>query len=190
MGHFIRAITHSAYNHVSVSLDEDLSDMYSFARLKRDTPFCGGFVREGAERYRNGKQIATISVCGVEIGEEAADKVRLSIQVMNEHPENYIYNMLSALLVPWRKTVSVRDAYTCVEFIVSILNLAGIQLSHECYSAGELYAQLYDCEVYQGVYPDRTVVADESYCDRVSISHRITLSVKQIWRLIHRLVSH
>lgn len=190
MGSFIRAMTHGAYNHVSVALDGNLSEMYSFARLKRDTPFCGGFVHEGAERYRIGDRTADISVCGVNVGEEGAARVRGRIKSMQENPDTYVYNMLSAMFVPLHRCVSVRDSFTCVEFAVAILKLAGFSLSDECYSATELYMQLHDCEVYKGEYPQTASVADESYCDRISIPRRISDSAKQFWRLIRRLGSH
>ena len=45
MGAFIRATTHSTYNHVSVSLREG-GALYSFARKYCNVPFCGGFVKE------------------------------------------------------------------------------------------------------------------------------------------------
>ena len=188
MGRFIRAMTHGTYNHVSIALNGDLSETYSFARLKHDTPFCGGFVREGAERYRTGEHAAQISVCAIHVGEAGAEKVRGRIKRMRAHPEAYVYNMLSAMLAPWHMRVSVRDSYTCVEFAVAILQLAGVRLPGSVYSAAELYDQLCDHEVYQGEYPKTASVADQSYRDRVSIPRRVTSSVKQLGRLVPRLI--
>lgn len=188
IGGFIRAVTHGIYNHVSVALDRDLSEMYSFARLKRDTPFCGGFVIEGAERYRLGSRTAKISVCRIKVGTEGSAKVRSRIRDMKEHPDIYVYNMISAMLAPWRKHVYVRDSFTCVEFAVEMLNLAGIKLSSSCYSAMELYTQLSGYEVYTGEYPETASVADDSFCDHISIPGRTINSVKQLGRLMQRLI--
>ena len=188
MGSFIRAVTHGTYNHVSVALDGDLSKMYSFARLKRDTPFCGGFVHEGAERYRLGDRIADISVCGINVGEEGIEKVRGRIKSMEEHPDTYIYNMFSAMLVPWRKKANVHNSFTCVEFATAVLKTAGVRILDECYSATELYTQLHNYEMYRGKFPDSASIVDNSYYDRVSIPRQIVSSVKQFGRLFHRLV--
>lgn len=188
MGNFIRAVTHGAYNHVSVALDGDLSEMYSFARLKRDTPFCGGFVHEGAERYRLGDRIADISVCGINVSEEGAEKVRERIKSMKEHPDTYIYNMFSAMLLPLRKKANVYNSFTCVEFATSVLKTAGVRILDECFSATELYTQLNNYEMYRGKFPDNTSIVDNTYYDRVSIPQQIVSSVKQFGRLFHRLV--
>lgn len=187
MGSFIRAVTHGAYNHVSVALDGDLSEMYSFARLKRDTPFCGGFVHEGAERYRLKERTADISICSINVGGEAMEKVRSKIKAMEQQREIYLYNMISAMLVPLHRKARARDAFTCVEFASAILKIAGFRLLSECYSASELYTQLHDCEIYKGEYPDSASIVDESYLERISIPRRICNSLKQFGRLLFRL---
>lgn len=187
MGIFIRAVTHGAYNHVSVALDENLSEMYSFARLKRDTPFCGGFVHEGAERYKRKERTANISICEIQVGKEEIEKVRSRIKNMEEQREAYLYNLISAVLVPIHKKAYARDSYTCVEFASAILKIAGVKWIRECYSASELYAQLQDWEVYRGEYPESASIVDECYYDRISFSRRIYDSVKQFRRLLNRL---
>ncbi len=185
MGSFIRAVTRGAYNHVSVALDGALPEMYSFARLKRDTPFCGGFVHEGAERYRVGER--TADICGVHVGEEGVERVRSQIRSMEEKSDAYVYNLISAMLVPIHKKARARDSFTCVEFASAMLKTAGVDLPCECYSASELYTQLHDCEVYRGGFPDSASVVDESYGERIPIPRRIGSSVKQFGRLLHRL---
>lgn len=189
MGSFIRAVTHGAYNHVSVALDLNLSEMYSFARLKRDTPLCGGFVHEGAERYRLKDRVADISICGIPVGEEEIEKVRRQIEKMETQREVYLYNLISAMLVPIHRKAYARDAYTCVEFASAILKIAGIRLLSECYSASELYAQLHDREVYQGEYPESASIVDERYHDRISFPRRFCDSMKQFKRLLRRLMT-
>lgn len=186
MGSFIRAVTHGAYNHVSVALDRDLTEMYSFARLKRDTPFCGGFVHEGAERYRLKERTADISICSIQVGEEGIEKVRSRIKNMEEQREVFLYNLISAMLVPLHKKAYARDSYTCVEFVSAILKIAGVSLLCECYSASELYAQLHDREVYRGEYPLEASIVDECYSDRISLPRRILDSVRQFKRLLRR----
>ena len=45
----LKFFTHDEYNHVSISLTPTLEQMYSFARLKPNNPFRGGFVEEGKD---------------------------------------------------------------------------------------------------------------------------------------------
>ena len=42
----VKFYTKKEYSHVSISLDENLDEMYSFGRLNPYIPFIGGFVQE------------------------------------------------------------------------------------------------------------------------------------------------
>ncbi len=46
MGKMIRTLTRYELNHASISLTEDLTEMYSFARYRAVNPLVGGFVKE------------------------------------------------------------------------------------------------------------------------------------------------
>ena len=54
----IKNYTKDEFSHVSISLDKDLNEMYSFGRLNPYNPFWGGFVHEGInfgtfKRFKN-----------------------------------------------------------------------------------------------------------------------------------------
>ena len=42
----VKMYTKREFSHVSIALDEDLKEMYSFGRLNPYNPFIGGFVHE------------------------------------------------------------------------------------------------------------------------------------------------
>ena len=63
IGKTIRMLTGEKYNHVSISLDAELTQMYSFARRYYKTPFYGGFVKESLSRYQLNQNKATIKIC-------------------------------------------------------------------------------------------------------------------------------
>ena len=46
LARLVKAYTKKEYSHVSLSLDEDLSHMYSFGRLNPYNPFIGGFLQQ------------------------------------------------------------------------------------------------------------------------------------------------
>ena len=191
LGSFIRAVTRGVYGHVSVSFDPELTEMYAFARVKEDMPFCGGFVHEGAERYRRGDKVADVAVCRVPVSEEGLIRVRERIEDMKTHTYDYVYNMPSAVMVPWRRCVHVRDSYTCLEFAVSILRLAGMKLTSDFYSISELYALLRQWEIYNGEFPDvDAAYKDDSYGEHTPVRKRVTGSAKQILRVTVRLFRH
>ena len=46
LSRIIRIYTKDEFTHVSISLDDELNEMYSFGRLNPYNPFLGGFVHE------------------------------------------------------------------------------------------------------------------------------------------------
>ena len=46
LSRFVKLFTKGEYSHVSISLDENLEEMYSFGRINPYIPFWGGFVQE------------------------------------------------------------------------------------------------------------------------------------------------
>ena len=67
MGKFIRAMTRESYNHVSIALDESLSQMYSFSRRYYRTPLYGGFVHESRSRYHVNGDATRICLCALPV---------------------------------------------------------------------------------------------------------------------------
>lgn len=188
IGGFIRAVTRGEYNHVSVALDSDFNEIYSFGRIKRQLPFCGGFVREGAERFCGEESAATIAVCAVEISDDRMEAARERISSMCRDADKYVYNMISAACVPIKRRIRIRDSYTCVEFAVSMLRMVGVPVEDTYYSIDELYQILSKYEIYRGVYPSFAIVADISYDDAVPVRQRFTKTTRQLWRLAYRCV--
>ena len=188
MGRFIRFFTHGEFNHVSLAFDPSLPELFSFARLQLETPFCGGFVHEGAERYRMKKRAAKIAVCAVDAGREGVARVRERIGHMRAEQDRYLYNMLSAALVPCKKKVAVRDAYTCVEFIAEMLALAGCPPRRPVYSAEQLYRLMKEQEIFRGEFPEGTPTVDETYTEHVPFFRGLRLSVKQFRRMLKNRV--
>ena len=52
----IRVFSNSQYNHVSISLDENLTQIYGFTRQQYQTPFLGRLVKESITHYTLNKE--------------------------------------------------------------------------------------------------------------------------------------
>lgn len=164
MGRFIRFVTRASLNHVAISLDPELKEMYSFARRYRNTPLFGGFVRESYGRYRNRDRLAQVRICALPISPEKLAEVRVMLGRMETSADRYPYNLLSALIHPLRLRVRLPNCYTCVEFVSDFLREMQISdrvLPNHNYSVGELYRLLREHTVYRGDFP-HTVPAGES----------------------------
>ena len=127
VGRFIRRMTRSKYNHVSVSFDPDMQSLYSFARYHESAPFYAGFVEESLMRYQlSGKQ-ASVKVCRIRLSDEQSAALFALMGEMEASRDDYIYNYISALFFLARKRIDVPRAFTCVDFAVWLLSRAGIQ---------------------------------------------------------------
>ena len=156
LGSFIRVMTRNEFNHVAISLESDLSELYSFARHYRNTPFYGGFVKETIARYRNRDRIARIKVCAIDLTEEQYARAKAHLSEMYRHSDEYLYNMLSAIILPLHRSIRLPNAYTCVEFVTYFLRLIGVSPKTDparTYSIRNLEQLLDPATVYCGEFP-------------------------------------
>lgn len=121
MGKFIRIITGFPYNHAGISLSPEIGKMYSFCRRYKSAPFYGGFVEESPLRFRGKTETAKIMICRVPLSEEDFSAAESRIRTLLENREDYIYNMVSAALFPFGKSVKIEKSFTCAEFVLDFL---------------------------------------------------------------------
>lgn len=121
MGRLIRLATGRKYNHVSLSLEEDILQLYSFARYHRAIPLYGGFVVESLLRYRSFADAARIKVCRVPVEEPAYTYLCNYLDRLWSDREEYIYNTPAALASLIHRQPNIPKAYTCVSFVHEIL---------------------------------------------------------------------
>lgn len=151
MGKMIRTVLRNDYNHISLSFDEDLSTMYTFARFHENMPLYGGFVSESPCRYQRGGHSARVKVCRVDMPEENYCALRSFVDHMEQDHRKYIYNLYSAMFTPLHLRLMIRDSYTCAEFVGDALSMAGLDIPMgEFHSLKGLEQQLASCVVYEG----------------------------------------
>lgn len=152
IGSIIRWVTHHPYNHVAVSFTQSLQILYSFARYHKNAPFYGGFVRESCLRYQYRNKQAKIKVCKVPVSAKQHLALKTRIRALSLQPKRYFYNLPSAIGAVIGKKYAAQTAYTCVEFIVSLLQYAEIFELHEAayYSIDDLEKLLKDYVIYEG----------------------------------------
>jgi hypothetical protein len=121
MGKLIRLFTRNQYSHVTVAFDKDLRNMYSFARYHINSPISGGFVVEQPERYLSGNNDVTVKICELPVTEEEYERIRTEVAFFKQNKEEMIYNTLNAALSLLRRRLTVKNTYTCLEFVTYLL---------------------------------------------------------------------
>lgn len=186
MGRMIRRVTGEPYNHVAIATEEDLRDLYAFARRYYHTPFYGGFVTEHPFRYHHNGVTADIRLYRLPLTNRQWDKLNALLEKMRGRAERYLYNHLSAMLAPLHLKVRVRDAFTCAEFAVSVLSTLGFDFdTNRFYTIGDIAQRLESYHIYTGEFPTRSE-ADPAFFAPHPLPHPLASSAKNILRLLWR----
>ena len=123
----IRIYTRREFSHVSIALDSDLKEMYSFGRLNAYNPFWGGFVHEGIDRGTFKRfQKTKAMVYSLTVKEDQYDKVVEVIRDIQNNRLDYDYNILGLAAVLINYKVKREKSFYCAEFVKYVLEESNI----------------------------------------------------------------
>ncbi len=195
MGKIIRVFTRSFYNHSSISLTENLNEMYSFARYRASNPLVGGFVKEFPKRFTLGKESdVCIKVFRIPVTEEQYETIKLFIYKIKNDREENIYNSLAAIGVLLGCKFDTYKAYTCSDFVVRTL-VEGNVLWDTCISKNvipdEIHTLLEKYTSYSGCLnaykPIVGVNFDtEDFFEKSGTINEVAYTLNHFYRLIKR----
>lgn len=127
IGKAVRIFTKSSFNHSSISLSENWSEMYSFARYRASNPLVGGFVREFPERLSLGKDKSVyIEVYKIPVSERQFNEIKSFIYSIRDDEEENIYNSRVIFSILFKQKVKTYKAYTCSEFVARSLLIGNL----------------------------------------------------------------
>ncbi len=129
LSRIVKYVTRDKYNHVSISLRDNLDDLYSFGRKNPYNPFKGGLVKESPttgtfKRFHKTKAV----VLEVPVTEEVYSLIDKELSDMYEHKEEYHYNYIGLFIAYFGKTRSKKNTYYCSEFVQALLSKYGLGL--------------------------------------------------------------
>lgn len=191
-GRLIRKFGKIQYNHASIALDNELSEIYSFARQRHSLVLSGKLVRENISRFTlNIATTVDVTIFEVSVTEEQyAEVKKLIYDIYNDR--EYLYNLFSVLTYPLTKGLSVYKAFTCNEFAMYVLTILGHKVEKPLfqYKPDDLLEILKDKVYYQGnlleYVKEKSAVTD--YFDGIGISD-IQESAKCISKLLFRTMT-
>lgn len=116
----IKLYTKKRYNHVSISFEQPLSEIYSFGRKKCTNPFIGGFVREkiAAGLFKKAK----CKIYSYTISELEYQKILLKVKQFEAEKELYKYNLLGLFAIIINYNLTRKKAFFCSQFVATVLN--------------------------------------------------------------------
>lgn len=128
LSRLIKMYTGCEYAHVSISLDKNLDEMYSFGRLNPYNPFWGGFIHERVnggtfKRFKN----TVAGIVELEVSDEQYNNLRNIIKKMEERINPYRFNILGLICVGLNIKYEMEDHFYCAEFLKYLFEACGIE---------------------------------------------------------------
>lgn len=127
LSQIVKVYTRREFSHVSISLDENLTKMYSFGRLNPYNPFSGGFVHERInqgtfKRFKNTKT----KIYSLEVSEEKYKELEKLIKEMYNEKDSYKFNILGLIGILINHQVKRENYFYCAEFVKYVLEQSSI----------------------------------------------------------------
>ncbi len=121
------------YNHVSISLDPELTRLYSFGRLRPQNPWIGGFVHENIRSGTFARFPAT-SYCLLKLPVTAEQYagVEREIERYERDASRYRYNYLGVVGAAVGVPVGSQHRCFCSQFVARVLDAGSIRLFEKC----------------------------------------------------------
>lgn len=121
----VKFYTKKKYSHISIGLDYELKELYSFGRLNPYNPFVGGFVHEGLNKGTFKRFKKTMgAVYSLNVTDEQYDSIVNIIEYVNQNKNKYKFNTTGLFLVSINKKYQKQDTFYCAEFVKYVLEKA------------------------------------------------------------------
>ena len=181
----IQIYTQHDFNHVSISFDPELKEMYSFGRKNINNPWIGGFVHENASSTLLRESNCVVLACPVTEQQYRLLKNRITYYKKNEN--EYKYNFIGLFGVACRVKIKRERAFFCSQFISNLFEEVGLSL----YGKSPYFMQPNDfihlpylTFVYKGTIEDFIGFTEEKQKKRRSLStiHAIAISALYMGR--------
>lgn len=131
----IHFYTNEPYAHASIAFDEDLEEMYSFARRGIWNPFNAGFIEEDINDGIFGKyRSTTCNIYRLRITESQYIRLREEIEIFKQNKNDYSYNFLGLIAVALNIPVKPKQRYFCSQFVAYVLEQSGIKIFNKNYA--------------------------------------------------------
>ena len=122
----MHGLTGNRYTHVSLALDRDLEQMYSFARRYEIAPLPAGFIRENLYDGVYGRSgTADSLVLELPVSQKAYDRIARRLEKMERRQLDYGYDVLGLALAWLGIAHQRRNKFVCSQFVAQTLQCAG-----------------------------------------------------------------
>lgn len=116
--------TQKEFTHVSIALDKDLKELYSFGRRSMVIPLIAGFVREELDQGVYKKYDTSCEVLELNVSKRQYRKIKSEINKYVSAYEKYRYNLLGLPFMWFDIPYERENHLVCSQFVASILTFS------------------------------------------------------------------
>lgn len=125
----IRIYTKDPYCHVSVALDKNLNEMYSFGRLHPYCPFFAGFVKESPysgtfKRFKN----TQTEIYSFDVSVDQYEMIKNLISSIHNRCGEYHFNIIGLFAVGFHIKYQRKNSFYCAEFVKYVMEHANLDI--------------------------------------------------------------
>lgn len=131
---FLRIILKNKFVHVSIGLDKELQNVYSFGRKRPRTMLPGGFVKEDMNKISHIFKKAECQIFELEITEKQYEILKKEIKKFIENENAYGYNIFGLIPLNFNIRFERKKHFVCSQFVGRLLQEAGIYTNDKNYS--------------------------------------------------------
>lgn len=126
----LKVVTRAPYNHVSLSLKNDLCEMYSFGRLKPRNPVVGGFVMESPHSgtFARFDKTKAVVLCKP-VSKSQYFAIERHLKALYNKKEQLRYDVLGLLLAALKIKYTRKNKYYCSEWVKEMMLRHGVARS-------------------------------------------------------------
>ena len=118
----VKFYTKKKYTHVSIGLDSELKELYSFGRLNPYNAFKGGFVHEELNKGTFARFKNTMgALYSLKVTDDQYNNIVENINFVKENKYKYKFNIIGLFFVSINKKIQREDTFYCAEFVKYIL---------------------------------------------------------------------
>lgn len=156
------------YSHTSISLEQELTRMFSFARRGMHNPFNAGLIQESIKTglFSRKPRVSRMAVFELPLSEEQHECLEKQMKADWAKRDMLKYNfggIMAQLL--FARGVAQKDRYFCSQWVASLLGGCGVDLFHKNpvhVRPFDFYTALKDNLIYEGLVKDYSPVQDIS----------------------------
>lgn len=128
LSRIIRWFTGAEFSHASISLNKELSEMYSFGRLNAYNPIRGGFLHERIDkgtfkRFKN----TVAKVYSLEVTDEQYKIIKDTIYKIKTEKKQYKFSIIGLFAAGFNIRIKRERFFYCAEFVKHVIEASGIR---------------------------------------------------------------